>query len=496
MENNDNKISIKLERHKWPDEIKKAKRQRRGILIITASIIISFSLGMILSPKKGGSIIGGNDNLSRFEAVYNELKNNWYFGREMDNVGSDLIDNAIIGMLKENGDIHTSFMSAEEAKNFSNSIDQEFVGIGVQYTGNNLNLVTRVYKDSPAEKAGILAGDIFYEVDGNPIEGLDSDEIKKLIIGDAGTKVEVTILRKNEPITFTMTRAEVSAIAFGEVLESGVAYLEISSFGRNLGSIVQAYLDDFIAQGATELVIDLRDNGGGYLQAINDLSRLFFENNDIVYSEEFTDGKETIYNVSKSEKANYPFDNIVLLQNENSASASEVLAMAMRENNNTQIVGVTSYGKGTVQTQTQFSDQSVLKLTIARWLSPHGTSIDEVGIVPDVESRLHDIFYTPYFEMEEGSKVRYDEVDGSVAYMQIAMNFLGIHHGRQDGYFDHSTLQSLQQFQTDHNLPVQDYIEQDTLKAVYSAVMGKWSLDRKENDIQLNKAIEVVLGES
>lgn len=497
MENNDNKVSIKLERHLWPDEIAQARKKRRIITLIVGSIIVSFALGMILSPKTGVPFIGGNDDsLNRFEAVYNELKNNWYFGREMDDVSNDLIDNAILGMLDKNGDIHTSYMTADEALDFSSSIDQEFVGIGVQYTGNDMNLVTRVYKESPAEKAGLQEGDIFTHVDGKSIEGLNSDEIREMIVGEVGTEVVLTILRKNEVMTFPIIRDAVSAIAYGEIVEKGVGYLEIASFGRNLADVVKVYLDDFLAKGADSLIIDLRDNGGGYLQAINDLSAIFFENNDIVYSEEFVDGKQTIYNVTKSQKSEYDFKEIVILQNESSASASEVFATAMRENNKTQIIGVKSYGKGSVQTQRQFSDGSVLKITIAKWMTPFGNSIDKVGIEPDVEVKLHDIFYMPYVEMEEGAKVRFDAVDESVFYMQEAMNYLGIHHGRTDGYFDNTTLQSFYQFQSEYNLDKQDSIDQETLKAAYSAVVRKWAIDRKVDDAQLNKAIEVVKGES
>lgn len=496
MENNENKVTIKLERHKWPDEIKKTKKKKRSIALISAAIVVSFVLGMFLSPRSGVPFIGGNDSLNRFEAVYNELRNNWYFGKEMEDVDNDLINNAIIGMLNENGDIHTSYMTAEEALAFSSSIDQEFVGIGVQYTANDLNLVTRVYKNSPAETAGIQAGDIFSAVNGTDIAGLTSDEIREMIIGEAGTDVEISVLRKNEPMTFNMTRAEVSTVAYGEVLASGVAYLEIASFGRNLANVVKVYLDEFIEQGATELIIDLRDNVGGYLQAINELSRLFFDNGDVVYTEEFVSGDDTLYTVSKSERENYNFKNIVLLQNENSASASEVFAIAMRENEQYQIVGVNSYGKGTVQTQTQFSDQSVLKITIAKWNSPHGNNIDKVGIKPDVEVKLHDIFYTSYVEMEEGSKVRIDEVNESVHYLQQSMNYLGIHNGRTDGYFDHTTLQSLRAFQEEYNLPKNDYIDENTVKTAYSAVVRKWAYDRKSDDVQLKKAIEVVMSGS
>lgn len=495
MENKDKKVTIKLERHLWPDEIKRVRKKRRSVALVIGTVVVSFILGMLVSPKTGVPFITGPSELSRFESVYNELRNNWYFGKEMEDVDNDLITNAIVGMLEKNGDIHTSYMTAEEAKEFSSSIDQEFVGIGVQYTGNGLNLVTRVYKNSPAEKAGMQAGDIFSAVDGISIDGLDSDQIKELIVGEAGTEVSITVKRKNEEKTFDIVREAVSAIAYGEVLQPGVGYLEISSFGRNLADAVEVYLDDFIRQDAKHLIIDLRDNGGGYLQAINELSKFFFENGDVVYTEEFLKGKDSLYTVSSSKKEKYPFEEIVILQNEGSASASEVFALAMRENKGSTILGVNSYGKGSVQTQTQFSDGSVLKITIAKWNSPHGNNIDQVGIAPDVEVKLHDIFYLPFIEMEASAIVRFDSVDASVAYMQTAMNYLGLHHGRTDGYFDNSTLQSLRRFKKEYNLSMTDYIDQETMTSAYSAVISKWAYERQTDDVQLNKAIEVVLGE-
>ena len=497
MDENEKKVSIKLERHKWPDEIAKDRKKKKTIVIIVSAILLSFAFGWSLGGfgnKNGGILpITNNADLGRFESVYKELLNSWYFSKEMENPSAQLIDNAIKGMLEENGDKHTNYLTFEEISNLNNSINMDFVGIGVQYTSaDGTNLVTRVFKESPAEKSGVLPGDIIKKVDGQDIAELSSEEIKALIIGEAGTSVKVEFLRDGKVVSIDIIRGNVSAVVWGEILEDDVAYLEISSFGQQLAASTKPYLDDFLAKGADRLIIDLRDNGGGYLTAINELSKIFFENNDVIYSEEFLKGKSTVYNVKESEKASYPFKDIVLILNENSASASEVLALAMKENLGTKIVGVTSYGKGTVQTQRAFNDQSSLKITIAKWMSPHGNNINGIGIEPDFEVKLPEIFNTKFPVLEENEIVKFDSVSESVSYVQKALTYLNYHKGRTDGYYDQATQTALFAYQKALSFDQNSDINQERLSQLYSSVVKDWSMNRSTNDVQLKKAIEVI----
>lgn len=489
MEKEEKKYSIKVERHVWPDEIEKERNKRRIIVTIVASILVSFMLGWQFSNlTKGTSIIGGtNENVARFERVYNEVLANWFFANDMEDAPSELITNAIKGMLDRNGDVHTSYMTQQELEDFTTSINMDFVGIGVQYfPGDGANIVTRVFKDSPAEREGVLVGDVIYRVDGESLVGLTSEELQMKIKGEAGSTVNVEFLRQDEVVALDIVRDSVSAVVWGEVLPDDIAYLEIASFGQTLGESMEAYFGDFIDKGAHKLIIDMRNNGGGYLQAINDIATLFFENNDVVYQQEFKDGTTKVFNVTSSVKNKYPFEEIVVLINENSASASEVLTLALQENLGVKVIGVNSYGKGTVQTQSLFGDRSSLKITIAKWLSPHGNNIDEVGIKPDIESRLHPIFYMAYPELPEDTLIKYDSVHPVVSYVQTGLNYLGLYEGRTDGYFDTATLNALREFQGS------DDISQKTILNVYSAVVSDWSQNRATRDIQLNKAIEVL----
>lgn len=490
---NKDKVQIKLERHKWPDELAREKRTRQTIGIVIVSLIVSFIFGwhannLILGNK---SINSGNSSISRFERVYHDIVDNWFFANDMDNPEEGILNNAIQGMLDKNGDIHTSYMTKEESQDFSQSINMSFVGIGVQYfDGGDINVITNVFKNSPAEKAGLQAGDIIQKVDGVPVT--KDNKIKDMVLGKAGTKVVLDILRNSESLTLTLTRAEVSALATGYMANKDTGYLQISSFGQQLGSITESYLKDFKAANAKNLIIDLRDNGGGLLEAVNDLSKLFLKNGDVVYKENYKNGKTDEYHVRGSVAENYPFDSVVVLINENSASASEVLTLALQQNINAKVVGRNSYGKGTVQVTYTYPDSSALKVTIAKWLGPDGNSINGTGIKPDYAVDLSDIFYADYVELNETDAIKFDSVHEAVSYVQKGLKYLGYHTGRVDGYYDSATKNALLKYSTENNLNLNGDITKKVIANVYSSVLRDWSLNKKNVDVQLHKALEVV----
>ena len=492
MDNNE-KVQIKLERHKWPDELEREKKKRKSIALISIALLTAFVFGWQANKLVLGdnSFVQTSSDTSKFDRVYRDVINNWYFGKDMEDVKSELQDNAIKGMLEQNGDPHTSYMTKEESQSFSQSINMSFVGIGVQYyAGGDLNVITNVFKDSPAEKAGLQAGDIIQRVDGVTIT--EDNSIQELVLGEAGTKVKIDILRGEQVLNLELTRAQVSALASGYMANKDTAYLAISSFGEQLGAVTKNYLDGFKQEGAKNLILDLRDNGGGLLDAVNDLSKLFLKNGDIVYQENYTNGKTDVYKVTGSIADQYPLDSIVILINENSASASEVLTLALVGNVDAKVVGTTSYGKGTVQVSYSYPDRSALKVTIAKWMGPDGTSIDKTGIKPDYEVKLADIFYTSYVELEEGFVINPDSVHEAVAYVQKGLKYLGVHNGRTDGYYDTITQTSLNDFAAKFKLDAIQNIDKNVVSKVYSFVLRDWALNKKDMDIQLHKAIEVI----
>lgn len=491
-EDND-KIKIKLQRHKWPDEIEAEKQERKHFFIKTTLVLmifaIGFTFGAVFYTKPG---VVKDNNVARFERIYDLLVNNWFFVQDMEDPESEMIENAIKGMIERNGDEHTSYMTEKESQDYIDAIDMSFVGIGVQYQPSN-NLITKVFKNSPAEKAGLLAGDIMIKVDDIVITELaEDDDIKNYILGEKGTLVKIAVNRQGQDIVYEVTRDQVNALTWGEMLDDETAYLEISSFGSQLGLVTEVYLEEFKQQGAKNLIIDLRDNGGGYLEAINNISDLFFEEGTTIYYEKFLDRSNVEYKVKANNKTVYKYDEIIVLINEASASASEVFALSLRDNLDAKLLGVNTYGKGTVQRQVQDGiDNAYIKYTFAKWYSPKDENIDKLGIKPDIEVRLPDIFYEPFVDLEE-TKLHLDEVHKGIEYAQKALSFLSYHDGRIDGYYDQNTKSAIEKYKADNELVVNDTIDDEILSAIYSSVLKTWSLEKSTYDTQLIKALEVV----
>lgn len=491
------KVRIQLEKHLWPDEIVEKKRKRRSKLILATLSMAMFCLGLVVGlsqAPQNRTVIQGNNGYSvssKIDSVYNLLRNNWYFASEDENIEQHLVDRALYGMSSSSVDLHTSYMSREEVEGFTSSIDMGFVGIGVQYnTTDGLNLITRVFHNSPAEKAGVLPGDIIYSVDGELCADLDSDEIVNRVRGVEGSEVIMQFLRDNEIIELTITRGTVQNTAFGEMLDESVGYLQIYQFGSSTGDEVAGYLEMMSQQGLRELIIDLRDDGGGYLDALVSVASSFLPQGTIVMKQVYADGT---VEYSKAKKGMFEnIENIVILVNEDTASAAEVLTLALKEQRDDVVVmGTTTYGKGTVQITHTFSDGSALKYTTAKWLSPNDVWVNGVGITPDIEVRLHDVLYMSYAMMEEGTVIEADTVSATVQLIQQSLDFLGYPVNRMDGYFDTSTLKALTEFQKEFGLTRQGSIDSETLEAVLAQVTKKWALD-DSSDIQLQKAIEVL----
>lgn len=487
-----NKHQIRLERHKWPDEINREKKKKKVIIATASAVVIAFLLGW-QGNRLLNSIIGNGKNseaLALFERVYSDVRSSWFFVNDMEDPDKTLVENAIKGMLQRNGDQHTVYMTDEETKKLNDSINMSFVGIGVTYMeASDTNMVTNVIQGSPAEAGGILAGDVISKVDG--VSTFSSDiPIKEMIQGEAGQPIEMEVLRAGKPVTLEVIRGRVEALAFGEVLEPGVGYIEMKSFGRGLADVTESILKDFKAKGVKNLVIDLRDNGGGYLDAIQDVARLFLDEGAIVYQEHFTNGKTETYTVKNSVALNYKFDDITILINEGTASASEVLTLALTENLGAKTVGMKSYGKGTVQTQRIYGDSSNLKITIAEWRSPSDISINNVGILPDHEVKLPDVFYASY-PLIGTSEFAYDTVSIAASYAQHALTYLGYHNGRTDGYYDSATRDAILAYANAETINTDGTINQALLQRMYSSVLYSWNGNRAVDDIQLIKALEV-----
>ncbi len=490
---------MKVKRYMWPDEVelKKTKKQNKILkFILIASILLSLGvgalLGMTVLPELFNTPISTSGELSKVSTLLDVMSSDWYFAKDIEDVRTRLTDQALYGITTNEEDPHTSYMSEEEMEEFTSSINRNFVGIGVEFINTNgMSLVTKVFKNAPAEKAGVKAGDIIYAADGVLLEDKTSDEIKELIVGDEGTPVNIEFIRDGEHINIEIIRGPVNATAFGYMIDEDTGYIELYQFGDSTASEMKEYLDEFV-KGKSEisLIIDLRDNGGGYLDALNKVANFLLPSGTTVMLQEYSDGSQD--KIVTKEGQYTQIKNIVILVNENTASASEVLTMALKEQrDDVTVIGTTTYGKGTVQVSRMFTDGSAIKYTTSRWLSPNGVWVNGTGITPDVEVILDDALMTAYMGMEEDETFQYDSVDTAVQETQLALRYLGYTVDRTDGYFSRRTETALKQYETAEGLTADGVLSESDYKAIVASVLIDWHTNAA-HDVQLAKALEVL----
>ena len=353
------------------------------IIICAVSLISALATGIIVtnSYKTSNGLnyneLLNDEHLSEFLEVYASVSDNYY-----EDVDKDaLIDTALNAMLDYLGDSYTTHLNSSETKALEERLAGSYKGIGIEIIGSEIVGVT---KDSPAAEAGLQVGDLLVSVDGTSVGDKSSSEISDLIKNSSDESVSLIINRAGTELTYDVAIADVAtkAIAYS-LLENNIGYLKMDIFSKTLSSQVDLALKDMESQGMQKLIMDLRDNTGGYLESAEDTANLFLEKGKLIYSLENSETKADYHDETSACK-NYP---IVILLNSNSASASEILAAALKDSYSGPIlfVGETSYGKGLVQQTYDLSDGSMAKYTSARWLRPNGECINGKGLKPDYE---------------------------------------------------------------------------------------------------------------
>lgn len=338
----------------------------------------------------------------------------------------DKVWGAIEGLAASLNDPYTVFFPPENNKIFESEISGNFEGIGMQIgIKNDVLTVIAPLKDSPAAKAGILSGDKVLKIDDLQTFGMKEDEAVKHIRGKKGTEVKLTILResKKEPIEVKVTRDTISIPTIDTELkhmilsqkdatpeglsQNGVFTIRLYSFSQPSASLFQNALRQFVESGADKLILDLRGNPGGYLEAAVDMASWFLPPGKPVVSEDFGKNAPKIVYRSHHEKVFNDNLKFVVLVNGGSASASEILAGALQEYGIAKVVGTTTFGKGVVQELVDITPDTSLKVTVARWLTPKGRSISEKGITPDIEVKMtaDDVAKGKDPQMEEAVKL-------------------------------------------------------------------------------------------
>ena len=366
------------------------------IIICITSIISGITTGVIVTNTYKSSTgltyneLLNDEKLNEFLEVYSSVVNNYY--EDVDT--SEMIDTALDAMLEYLGDSYTTYLDDEQTKKLEESLSGVYRGIGIAFqmdTTTNAPTITSVTKSSPAENAGLLVGDILVRVDGTNISGKTSNEIQNMIRNSSKDSVNLVISRNGTEMAFDVAIKSVQDVNIGYELINGtnIGYLKMNIFSKTLSDQVNNALNDMETQGMQKLIIDLRNNTGGYLESAEATANLFLEKGKLIYSLENKDAKASYYDETDAHKT-YP---IVILLNENSASASEILAAALKDSYGYGVtfVGTTSYGKGLVQQTYDLSDGSMAKYTSARWLRPNGNCINGIGLKPDYEVAKEDI---------------------------------------------------------------------------------------------------------
>lgn len=315
--------------------------------------------------------------------VYRTINSRFYYQEDLSK--EKMVYGAINGMVDSLDDIHSSFQTPSEKQDFLDSLNQELEGIGasMMLNENKQFQVITPLKDSPAIKAGIKPGDIIVSVNGMDLSGKSLQEGIALIKGPKNTKVKLTIKRGTKFIDFYVTRAKIEIpLVSGSIIESKNLLVDIRSFGNETYTEVKEILENYNDSSIENIIIDLRSNPGGYLNSAILIADLFLENNEEIVSTIKSDGTLNSFYASNEQSIN---KNIYIIANQGTASASEILILALKEAKNAKVYGEKTYGKGSLQELINFSDDSALKLTIGLWLGPNNYSINKQGIRPDVE---------------------------------------------------------------------------------------------------------------
>ncbi len=358
-------------------------------------VIISISLGTII----GSSIIYSNDKiaitkipkeLDEFVKTYNNINENYYKKIKKE----DLVDAAIEGMINSLDDPYSNYMSESDTETFNETIDGEYVGIGVTISiEEDYAQILEVADNSPAKSAGLKVNDKIIEIDNKKIKGKSIEEISNLVKGKKNSKIKLKVLRNDKELEFTLKRkpVEISSIE-SKVIEQNdkkIGYIYIDVFAANTYKQFKNNLNKLESKNIDSLIIDVRNNPGGHLNQVTKILELFLDKNKVLYQIKVKNNTTKVYSTTK-DKRNY---NIAVLINSSSASAAEILASAIKESYHGTIVGITSHGKGTVQKSYELNNGTSLKYTTEEWLTPNGNSINKKGVIPDEEVKLDEDYY-------------------------------------------------------------------------------------------------------
>ena len=400
------------------------------------------------------------NELEKIEKAYDLISNEYV--EQVDR--EKLLEGAIQGMLSTLNDPYSVYMDKQTAKRFSDSLDSSFEGIGAEIGMEDRKIIiVSPFKQSPAEKAGLKPNDEIISIDGDSMSGMDLNDAVLKIRGKKGSTVTLKVHRPGmkDQLTFTIKRDEIPLetvfASIKKVQDKPVGYIAISSFSEHTAKDFTAELKKLEKKGIKGLVLDVRGNPGGYLQSVEDILKHFVTKDHPYIQIAERNGNKKQYFSKLKEKKPYP---VSVITDKGSASASEILAGALKEAEGYDVVGDPSFGKGTVQQAVPMGDGSNIKLTLYKWLTPKGNWIHKQGIQPTVPVTQPAYFSAGPLQLKEPLKP--DMNNNEIKRAQFLLKGLGFVPGREDGYYNESTKKAVMAFQAANKLKQTGIIDQKT----------------------------------
>ena len=380
------------------------------IIILTSFItfmVTSIALYTYFTKNPAYSLITGdntyleNSDIDTYlKTIKTAIDKNYLWKEKIDE--QKLKDGAVEGYVEGLGDKYTEYIPKSEMDDFTENITGSFVGIGVYMIADEDSEKIIVYypiPDSPAEKAGIKSGDAIINVDGKDYGYDDFDTIADSIKGKEGTRVKLVIERDGQKLDFEITRQRVETNPISsKSLNNNIGYIKLPSFDSDSSKRLKEKIDELITNGTKSLILDLRNNGGGIVDEANKIADLFLDKGKTIMTTKDNKGKEETEKTKSKIEYDFP---IIVLTNENTASASEILTAALKDNSRAKVIGTKTFGKGVIQTVITLLDGSGLKITTAEYFTPNGTEINKKGISPDIEIKLPDTVKNIYALKDE-----------------------------------------------------------------------------------------------
>ena len=467
----------------------KISKKLKGIIL--ALCLVSFGLGILIPTLINKSNTSQEEQ--KFQKIYEILKNDWYFSDDVKDVDNKLLEQAIEGMTSLKKDPHTNYFNLEQAKEYQSDLEGSSVGLGFSYYENAAGniVVTNVYLDSAAEQAGLQRGDEITAVDSVSCQ----DGLKKVVKYIQSKEKQTILIKltrngnnkivKAKPDTFDTTVAVEIVDDYG--------FVTLNSFSSQTGEDFAKAMKRLSNKGIHKMILDLRNNTGGYLTAAIDVASSLLPSGSVVLQEK-EKGNSYVKRTTNKAYKQVKMDQIVVLQNGSTASASEALIGALRDNLSDKVttVGTTTYGKGTEQTQESFDDGTSIKYTVGKWYTPNRKNINNKGFEPDVKVDAEQASSVTYEKMKKKDVIEADTVSVNAKALQVYLQYLGYEVDRTDEYFSQTSSEALKQFQEDQGLEVSGNCDYQTFKRLTTCVNAKLQGNELSEDPQILKAVEVL----